>query len=59
MNFDESSEHEDSAEEERPRSLSPHTDTTRPSSAASGKDVPVSSSIKQQASYMNKHIDET
>ncbi|XP_026219308.1 tubby-related protein 3 isoform X2 [Anabas testudineus] len=40
MNFDEASEQEDNAEEERPRSLSPHTDTTRPSSAASGKDVP-------------------
>ncbi|KAM7367280.1 hypothetical protein PAMP_015193 [Pampus punctatissimus] len=39
MNFDEASEHEDDAEEERTRSLSPNTDTTRPSSAASGKDV--------------------
>ncbi|CAK6950019.1 tubby-related protein 3 isoform X2 [Scomber scombrus] len=39
MNFDESSEHEDDAEEERTRSLSPNADTTRPSSAASGKDV--------------------
>ncbi|XP_074481939.1 tubby-related protein 3 isoform X1 [Sebastes fasciatus] len=38
MNFDESSEHEDSVEEERP--LSPNEDTTRPSSAASGKDTP-------------------
>ncbi|XP_042367003.1 tubby-related protein 3 isoform X1 [Plectropomus leopardus] len=39
MNFDESSEHEDDAEEERTRSLSPNTDT-RPASAASGKDTP-------------------
>ncbi|XP_040886091.1 tubby-related protein 3 isoform X1 [Toxotes jaculatrix] len=39
MNFDEASEHEDDVEEERSRSLSPHTDTTRPASAASGKDV--------------------
>ncbi|XP_018536420.1 tubby-related protein 3 isoform X1 [Lates calcarifer] len=39
MNFDEASEHEDDAEEERTRSLSPHTDTTRPASAASGKDA--------------------
>ncbi|XP_053169883.1 tubby-related protein 3 isoform X1 [Scomber japonicus] len=41
MNFDEASEHEDDAEEERTRSLSPNADTTRPSSAASGKDVSV------------------
>lgn len=40
MNFDEASEHEDDLEEERTRSLSPNTDTTRPTSAASGKDVP-------------------
>ncbi|KAG7225639.1 hypothetical protein INR49_005046 [Caranx melampygus] len=39
MNFDESSEHEDDVEEEGTRSRSPHTDTTRPASAASGKDV--------------------
>ncbi|XP_067346411.1 tubby-related protein 3 isoform X2 [Channa argus] len=39
MNFDEASEHEDDAEEERPRSLSPNTDAIRPASAASGKDV--------------------
>ncbi|KAM3587464.1 uncharacterized protein V6R79_006142 [Siganus canaliculatus] len=38
MNFDEASEHEDNGEEERTRSLSPHTDT-RPASAASGKDA--------------------
>ncbi|XP_059182250.1 tubby-related protein 3 [Centropristis striata] len=41
MNFDESSEHEDDAEEDRVRSLSPNADTTRPSSAASGKDEAV------------------
>ncbi|XP_045927690.1 tubby-related protein 3 isoform X2 [Micropterus dolomieu] len=40
MNFDEASEHEDDVEEERTRSLSPSTDATRPSSAASGKDIP-------------------
>lgn len=45
MNFDEASEHEDDLEEERTRSLSPNADTTRPSSAASGKDVSVSSPI--------------
>ncbi|KAK2859090.1 hypothetical protein Q5P01_003710 [Channa striata] len=39
LNFDEASEHEDDAEEERPRSLSPNTDAVRPASAASGKDV--------------------
>ncbi|XP_041820239.1 tubby-related protein 3 isoform X2 [Chelmon rostratus] len=39
MNFDEASEHEDDVEEERTRSLSPNTDGTRPSSAASGKDI--------------------
>ncbi|XP_040006887.1 tubby-related protein 3 isoform X1 [Xiphias gladius] len=39
MNFDEASEHEDDVEEERTRSMSPNTDTTRPASAASGKDV--------------------
>lgn len=41
MNFDEASENEDDAED-GPRSLSPNTDTTRPASSASGKDVPVS-----------------
>ncbi|XP_034719133.1 tubby-related protein 3 isoform X2 [Etheostoma cragini] len=40
MNFDEASEHEDDVEEERTHSLSPNADTTRPSSAASGKDIP-------------------
>lgn len=40
MNFDEASEHEDDVDEERTRSLSLNADTTRPSSAASGKDVP-------------------
>ncbi|XP_028256220.1 tubby-related protein 3 isoform X2 [Parambassis ranga] len=40
MNFDESSEHEDDTEEERTRSLSPNTDSTRPASASSFKDVP-------------------
>lgn len=42
MNFDEASDQEDDTEEERTRSLSPKPDTTRPSSAASGKDTPVS-----------------
>ncbi|XP_069567096.1 tubby-related protein 3 isoform X3 [Brachyistius frenatus] len=42
MNFDEASEHEEDAEEERTRSLPSHTDTNSPSSAASGKDIPVS-----------------
>ncbi|XP_029019650.1 tubby-related protein 3 isoform X2 [Betta splendens] len=41
MNFDEASEHEDNAEEVRPRSLSPHADSTRPSSAASAKEEAV------------------
>ncbi|XP_031714935.1 tubby-related protein 3 isoform X1 [Anarrhichthys ocellatus] len=40
MNFDEDSEHEDDAEEERSRSLSPNADNTRPASATSGKDIP-------------------
>ncbi|XP_072233994.1 tubby-related protein 3 isoform X1 [Leuresthes tenuis] len=40
MNFDEVSEHEEDGEEERTRSQSSHTDTTRPASAASGKDIP-------------------
>ncbi|XP_034529854.1 tubby-related protein 3 isoform X2 [Notolabrus celidotus] len=40
MNFDEASDHEDDTEEERTRSMSPNTDTVRPSSAASGKDIP-------------------
>ncbi|XP_030576382.1 tubby-related protein 3 isoform X2 [Archocentrus centrarchus] len=40
MNFDEASEHEEDAEEERTRSLSSHTDSNRPASAASGKDIP-------------------
>ncbi|XP_069020938.1 tubby-related protein 3 isoform X3 [Embiotoca jacksoni] len=44
MNFDEASEHEEDAEEERTRSLPSHTDTNSPSSAASGKDIPVSGS---------------
>ncbi|KAG7495920.1 hypothetical protein JOB18_008114 [Solea senegalensis] len=39
MNFDESSEHEDDVDEEQTRSLSPHADSTRPASAASGKDA--------------------
>lgn len=39
MNFDEASEHEDDSEDQT-RSLTPHTDTNRPESAASGKDVP-------------------
>lgn len=42
MNFDEASEHEDDVDEERSRSLSPNADT-RPASAASGQDIPVSS----------------
>ncbi|XP_030005236.1 tubby-related protein 3 isoform X2 [Sphaeramia orbicularis] len=40
MNFDEASEHEDDAEQGQTRPLSPNTDTTRPASAASGKDIP-------------------
>ncbi|XP_017266965.1 tubby-related protein 3 isoform X2 [Kryptolebias marmoratus] len=40
MNFDEASEHEDNAEEERTRAPSSQTDATRPASAASGKNVP-------------------
>ncbi|XP_060886023.1 tubby-related protein 3 isoform X2 [Labrus mixtus] len=40
MNFDEDSENEDDGEEERTRSLSTNADTTRPDSAASGKDIP-------------------
>ncbi|XP_074554763.1 tubby-related protein 3 isoform X2 [Halichoeres trimaculatus] len=40
MNFDEASEHEEDTEEERTRSMSSNTDAVRPSSAASGKDVP-------------------
>ncbi|TNN68799.1 Tubby [Liparis tanakae] len=40
MNFDEDSEREDDAEEERSRSLSPKAGNTRPASAASGKDIP-------------------
>uniref|UniRef100_A0A8C7YK30 TUB like protein 3 n=1 Tax=Oryzias sinensis TaxID=183150 RepID=A0A8C7YK30_9TELE len=38
MNFDEASEHEEDAEEERARSLSPHADPTRPASSASSKE---------------------
>lgn len=49
MNFDEASENEADAEDGL-RSLSPNTDATRPASAASGKDVPVSFS----ASCWNK-----
>ncbi|KAM4614597.1 tubby-related protein 3 [Polymixia lowei] len=37
MNYDEASEDEDTAEEDRTRSLSPNTDTTRPASASSVK----------------------
>nr|XP_040031340.1 LOW QUALITY PROTEIN: tubby-related protein 3 [Gasterosteus aculeatus aculeatus] len=40
LNFDEDSDPEDDAEEDRSRSLSPHAGNTRPASAASGKDVP-------------------
>uniref|UniRef100_A0A3P9HKK1 Tubby-like protein n=2 Tax=Oryzias latipes TaxID=8090 RepID=A0A3P9HKK1_ORYLA len=39
MNFDEASEHDEDAEEERKRSLSPHADPTRPASSASSKEV--------------------
>jgi len=49
MNFDEDSEREDDAEEERSRSLSPKAGNTRPASAASGKDIPVSSAVKAAA----------
>uniref|UniRef100_A0A3P8QFD2 Tubby-like protein n=1 Tax=Astatotilapia calliptera TaxID=8154 RepID=A0A3P8QFD2_ASTCA len=41
MNFDEASEHEEDLEEERTRSRSSHTDSNRPASATSGKDIPV------------------
>lgn len=44
MNFDEASENEGDAEDGS-RSLSPNTDTTRPASATSGKEVPVSCSL--------------
>ncbi|KAM3858806.1 tubby-related protein 3 [Diretmus argenteus] len=37
MKYDETSDEEEDADEERTRSLSPNTDTTRPSSAASNK----------------------
>uniref|UniRef100_A0A668ABP9 Tubby-like protein n=1 Tax=Myripristis murdjan TaxID=586833 RepID=A0A668ABP9_9TELE len=37
MNYDEASDDEEDVEEERTRSLSPNTDTTRPASATSGK----------------------
>uniref|UniRef100_A0A3B4GQT5 Tubby-like protein n=1 Tax=Pundamilia nyererei TaxID=303518 RepID=A0A3B4GQT5_9CICH len=40
MNFDEASEHEEDLEEERTRSRSSHTDSNRPASATSGKDIP-------------------
>lgn len=53
MNFDEASEHEDNVEEERPLSLSSQTDTNRPASAASGKNVAVSCSESTSAVYMN------
>ncbi|KAM9824228.1 tubby-related protein 3 [Neosynchiropus ocellatus] len=38
LNFDESSDPEDNADEEQPRSLSPNAGGTRPTSAASAKD---------------------
>ncbi|XP_062414403.1 tubby protein [Pungitius pungitius] len=40
LNFDEDSDPEDDAGDDRSRSLSPHVGNTRPASAASGKDVP-------------------
>lgn len=40
MNFDEASENEDNTEDGQTRSLSPNTDTNRPTSAASSKDIP-------------------
>uniref|UniRef100_A0A8C6SD40 Tubby-like protein n=1 Tax=Neogobius melanostomus TaxID=47308 RepID=A0A8C6SD40_9GOBI len=40
MNFDETSEHEDDSEDGQTRSVTPHTDTNRPVSSASGKDIP-------------------
>lgn len=48
MNFDEASEHEEDAEEERTRSLSPHADPTRPASSASSKEVSVSSARRKK-----------
>lgn len=44
MNFDETNEHEDDADEERISSRSSHTDAPRPASASSGKNIPVSCS---------------
>ncbi|XP_038137307.1 tubby-related protein 3 isoform X2 [Cyprinodon tularosa] len=40
MNFDETSEHEDDADENQISSLSSQTDVTRPASASSGKNIP-------------------
>uniref|UniRef100_A0A3Q2D693 TUB like protein 3 n=1 Tax=Cyprinodon variegatus TaxID=28743 RepID=A0A3Q2D693_CYPVA len=40
MNFDETSEHEDDADENQVSSLSSQTDVTRPASASSGKNIP-------------------
>ncbi|MEQ2243062.1 Tubby- protein 3 [Ilyodon furcidens] len=40
MNFDEASEHEEDADEERRCSLSSPTDVPRPASASSGKNIP-------------------
>lgn len=56
MNFDEASENEADAEDGT-RSLSPNTDGTRPASAASGKDVPVSSSASCQNKNMKSKVD--
>lgn len=44
MNFDETSE-QDETDEDRTPSLSPSRDITRPSSASSGKDTSVSSPV--------------
>lgn len=56
MNFDEASENEGDVED-GPRSLSSNTDSTRPASAASGKDVPVSCSVSCWNKNIVKYVD--
>lgn len=50
LNFDEASDHDDNAEGGQTPSLSPDTDTNRPTSATSGKNTPVSNPDHQSAS---------
>lgn len=52
LNFDEASDHDDDAEGDQTPSLSPDTDTNRPTSATSGKNTPVSTPDHQSASYI-------